>query len=143
MILTSTDGGRYVYKVTEQFIVSPSQYEVLAPSDSPILTLTSCHPRYSASKRIIVRAALDPAQSAPLHGGRAGDDPANDGRADDHDPAGTRRDATEPSQSTSAPRAADARRHCRRRSSAGPSWSGAGSTIRTPGRRWRCGVWRS
>jgi sortase A len=55
-----------VYKVTEQFIVSPSQYEVLAPSDQPILTLTSCHPRYSASKRIIVRAALDPAQSAPL-----------------------------------------------------------------------------
>jgi sortase A len=66
VILTSTTGDRYVYKVTEQFIVSPTQYEVLAPSDEPILTLTSCHPRYSASKRIIVRAALDPAQSAPL-----------------------------------------------------------------------------
>jgi sortase A len=66
VILTSTTGDRYVYTVTEQFIVSPSQYEVLAPSDEPILTLTSCHPRYSASKRIIVRAALDPAQSAPL-----------------------------------------------------------------------------
>ena len=66
VILTSTTGDRFVYKVTEQFIVSPSQYEVLAPSDQPILTLTSCHPRYSASKRIIVRAALDPAQSAPL-----------------------------------------------------------------------------
>ncbi len=66
VIVTSTTGDRYVYKVTEQFIVSPSQYEVLAPSDQPILTLTSCHPRYSASKRIIVRAALDPAQSAPL-----------------------------------------------------------------------------
>jgi sortase A len=66
IILTSTTGDRYVYKVTEQFIVSPTQYEVLAPSDQPILTLTSCHPRYSASKRIIVQAALDPAQSAPL-----------------------------------------------------------------------------
>jgi len=66
VILTSTTGDRFVYKVTEQFIVSPSQYEVLAPSAQPILTLTSCHPRYSASKRIIVRAALDPAQSAPL-----------------------------------------------------------------------------
>ena len=66
VILTSTTGDRFVYKVTEQFIVAPSQYEVLAPSDEPILTLTSCHPRYSASKRIIVRAALDPAQSAPL-----------------------------------------------------------------------------
>jgi sortase A len=66
VVLTSTTGDRYVYTVTEQFIVSPSQYEVLAPSDEPILTLTSCHPRYSASKRIIVRAALDPAQSAPL-----------------------------------------------------------------------------
>ena len=66
VILTSQAGGRFVYKVTEQFIVSPSQYEVLAPSDTPILTLTSCHPRYSAKKRIIVRAALDAAQSSPL-----------------------------------------------------------------------------
>ena len=34
VILTNTGGERFVYKVTEQFIVSPSQYEVLAPTDS-------------------------------------------------------------------------------------------------------------
>ena len=66
IILTNTGGGRFVYRVTEQFIVSPSEYEVLAPTDEPILTLTSCHPRYSASKRIIVRGELDLAQSAPV-----------------------------------------------------------------------------
>jgi sortase A len=66
VILTSTSGGRFVYRVTDQFIVSPSQYDVLAASETPILTLTSCHPRYSAKQRIIVRAALDPAQSSPL-----------------------------------------------------------------------------
>jgi sortase A len=64
--LTALDGRVFTYTVTDQFIVSPSQTEVLAPSDSPILTLTSCHPRYSAKKRIIVQAALDPTRSAPL-----------------------------------------------------------------------------
>jgi len=66
VILTSTSGGRFVYRVTDQFIVSPSQYDVLAASETPILTLTSCHPRYSAKQRIIVQAALDPSRSAPL-----------------------------------------------------------------------------
>ena len=66
IVLTSLDGRQFTYKVTDQFIVSPSQTDVLAPSDSPILTLTSCHPRYSAKKRIIVQAALDPTRSAPL-----------------------------------------------------------------------------
>jgi len=66
IVLTALDGRQFTYKVTDQFIVSPSQTEVLAPSDTPILTLTSCHPRYSAKKRIIVQAALDPSRSAPL-----------------------------------------------------------------------------
>jgi LPXTG-site transpeptidase (sortase) family protein len=66
IVLTALDGRQFTYKVTDQFIVSPSQTEVLAPSDTPILTLTSCHPRYSAKKRIIVQAALDPGRSAPL-----------------------------------------------------------------------------
>jgi sortase A len=65
-VILTTPTGRYVYKVTQQFIVSPSQYEVLAPSADAELTLTSCHPRYSAKKRIIVKAKLDPSQSSPL-----------------------------------------------------------------------------
>jgi sortase A len=65
-IVLTTPAGRYVYKVTNQFIVEPSQSEVLDPTNGPVLTLTSCHPRYSAKKRIIVRAALDQTQSSPL-----------------------------------------------------------------------------
>jgi sortase A len=75
IILTALDGRRFIYKVTDQIIVSPSQTEVLAPSDTPILTLTSCHPRYSAKKRIVVRAALDPAQSAPITNAAPGTTP--------------------------------------------------------------------
>lgn len=50
------------------FIVSPSQTEVLdqKPNEN-ILTLTACHPKYSARQRIIVQAELvgDPAPTIP------------------------------------------------------------------------------
>jgi sortase A len=75
-VILTTPAGRYVYKVTDQFIVDPSQYEVLAPTTDPVLTLTSCHPKYSAKKRIIVRAALDPTQSSPLTASTATPEPA-------------------------------------------------------------------
>jgi sortase A len=65
IILTSVT-GRYVYRVTGTQIVSPSETSVLAPSEEPILTLTSCHPEYSARERIIVSAAFDAAASSPL-----------------------------------------------------------------------------
>ena len=38
--------------------VKPSQTEVLDPSTENLLTLTACHPKYSASERIIVQAEL-------------------------------------------------------------------------------------
>ncbi len=91
--------------MTEQFIVSPSQYEVLAPSDQPILTLTSCHPRYSASKRIIVRAALDPAQSAAAPRRRADHD-HHDVSAGDHQRSRPRAPRSRPVPETTAPRQA-------------------------------------
>jgi sortase A len=65
IILTSVT-GRYVYRVTGTRIVSPSETSVLAPSEEPILTLTSCHPKYSAQERIIVTAAFDAGASSPL-----------------------------------------------------------------------------
>ena len=137
VILTNTGGERFVYRVTKQFIVSPSQYEVLAPTDGSILTLTSCHPRYSASKRIIVRGELDQAQSAPVQ----------DAAPTTAAPAPTAPPTADPGETVTTTRRS--RRPLRRlrrwpdvaRSSAGPSSSGAGSTIRTPGRRWRCGGW--
>lgn len=65
-IVLTTVTGRYVYRVTGTRIVSPAETSVLADSPDPILTLTSCHPKYSASQRIIVSAAFDPSVSSPL-----------------------------------------------------------------------------
>ena len=45
--------------------MKPSQTEVLAPSTDNLLTLTACHPKYSASQRIIVQAELATPTAAP------------------------------------------------------------------------------
>ncbi len=58
-IIVTTVQGRFRYEMTEQLIVDPSAIEVLDPVDGTnLLTLTSCHPKYSARQRIIVRAEL-------------------------------------------------------------------------------------
>lgn len=49
---------RYRYKVTRILIVRPNQVEVVAPTEAPSLTLTACHPPYSARYRIAVQADL-------------------------------------------------------------------------------------
>jgi sortase A len=58
--LTNTAGQTFTYRVTTQFVVPPSDGAVLNPTPTPMLTLTTCNPRYSASQRLIVRAALVP-----------------------------------------------------------------------------------
>jgi sortase A len=73
-IKVTTLQGTFTYAVTRQddgsghIIVSPDATEVL--NDVPgknLLTLTACHPKYSASKRIIVFAELqgEPIPAAP------------------------------------------------------------------------------
>ncbi len=64
-IVVTTVDGRYVYRVTGQQIVSPSDYEVVATLDptKATLTLTSCHPKYTARERIIITSELDAAAS--------------------------------------------------------------------------------
>jgi len=49
------------------FIVDPSETQVLDQGDENILTLTACHPKYSARQRIIVQAELvgEPAATIP------------------------------------------------------------------------------
>jgi sortase A len=65
-ILVTTLQGSFRYEVSEQQIVSPSQVEVLGDFADNRLTLTACHPKYSASQRIIVVAKLvGPAAPAP------------------------------------------------------------------------------
>lgn len=60
-IVTTTLAGRFVYRVTGTQIVSPSDYQVVATTDPTIatLTLTSCHPKWTARERIVVTAELD------------------------------------------------------------------------------------
>ena len=57
-ILVQTLQGKFRYLVTEQLIVSPSQVEVLEDKGDNRLTLTACHPKYSARQRIVVVGEL-------------------------------------------------------------------------------------
>ena len=60
-IIVTTLTGRYVYHVTDTQIVSPSDYQVVTTVDPTIanLTLTSCHPKWTARQRIIISSELD------------------------------------------------------------------------------------
>ena len=49
---------RYRYEVKKTFTVRPWQVEVLSATVDPMLTLTACHPPYSAAYRLIVQSQL-------------------------------------------------------------------------------------
>src|SRR5699024_10523307 len=63
-IVVETADAFYVYETTESLIVQPEDVEVIAPTPGRpgvepterMLTLTACHPMYSARERIIVHA---------------------------------------------------------------------------------------
>ena len=65
-VVVETAGEVYVYEVTSRSVVRPTDVEVIAPvPDEPgaapteaLLTLTSCHPRYSATERFVVHGRL-------------------------------------------------------------------------------------
>lgn len=65
-VVVETAGTVYVYEVTSREIVRPWEVGVVAPvPDSPgakpsaaMITLTSCHPRYSATHRFVVHGRL-------------------------------------------------------------------------------------
>lgn len=67
-IKVTTLTGVYVYRVTGQTIVEPSEYEVVATTDPTAanLTLTSCHPVFTAQQRIVIFSELDRTESAPV-----------------------------------------------------------------------------
>lgn len=79
-ILVTTRQGEFTYEVSERIVVRPSQNEVLAATDDNRLTLTTCHPRFSASQRLIVVAMLkdDPAPDPGAEPPPAEDPPAED-----------------------------------------------------------------
>lgn len=85
-LVVQTPDTWYVYRVTGTEVVSPAQVEVLAPvpgqpgvgATEAVMTLTTCHPMYSARERYVVHAALDywmpvadgvPAELGPTPGG--------------------------------------------------------------------------
>jgi len=50
--------GLFVYQVMTSQAVAPTDVAVVAPTPTPMLTLTTCNPRYSASQRLVVQAKL-------------------------------------------------------------------------------------
>ncbi len=67
VVLIETKDSYYVYRVTGREIVAPTQISVLLPVPNgpdtaptqPLLTMTSCHPEYSARERYVVNGLLE------------------------------------------------------------------------------------
>ena len=58
-VRVTTGKGRFTYTVSDVTIVGPNQTDVLRPQkDRTLLTLITCHPRWSTAKRLIVVAEL-------------------------------------------------------------------------------------
>ena len=68
IIVTDIQGREFTYVVDSQKIVGPSDSYVVATTDPSVarLTLTTCHPEFSASERLIVSAVLDTTVSTPV-----------------------------------------------------------------------------
>ncbi|HSS10677.1 MAG TPA: class E sortase [Acidimicrobiales bacterium] len=66
-IYVTTTAGRFHYSVVESKVVKPSEVSVLDPTPDNRLTLTTCTPRYSASRRLVVVSRLmdTPAPTPP------------------------------------------------------------------------------
>jgi sortase A len=91
--VVETVQGEFQYLVTDTegdgngyLVVSPSQVEVLDDFGDDRLTLTACHPKYSARQRIIVVAELAPGEVPLPRPVREGPAPAP--RLDDIDGEG-------------------------------------------------------
>ncbi len=74
-IIVETADGWFVYRVTEDYIVTPDRVDVVAPVPGQpgaeptrrLITLTTCHPLYSAAQRWITHGEL--AEWYPRAGG--------------------------------------------------------------------------
>jgi sortase A len=92
-IKVATPQGEFTYRVIPApgqpadgqawYTVTPSQVEVLADMGDDRITLTACHPKYSARERIIVHAVLEGpvAAAAAVPAGAATPDDAGDDAA--------------------------------------------------------------
>ena len=66
IVITDLVGRKFTYLVTNQQIVGATDSWVVATTDptTAILTLTTCHPEFSAKQRLIISAELDLGQSS-------------------------------------------------------------------------------
>ncbi len=67
LIEVTTLQGSFTYRVTTTLVVSPADTSVVANTTTPELTLTTCNPRFSASQRLVVHAALTTAPAPTVH----------------------------------------------------------------------------
>lgn len=66
-LVVQTEDAWFIYKVTESYIVKPTDVQVLAqkpnhPNSEPddrYITLTTCHPLYSAAERWVVHGVME------------------------------------------------------------------------------------
>lgn len=67
-IIVTTRSGTYTYKVTGSEIVKPKNVEVLNVVDptKAVVTLITCHPKNSNSRRLIIHATLLPEQTPTI-----------------------------------------------------------------------------
>jgi LPXTG-site transpeptidase (sortase) family protein len=56
---------RYRYAVERTIVVRPNRVDVIAHTETPQLTMTACHPPYSAAYRIVVQAKLVDVRRVP------------------------------------------------------------------------------
>jgi sortase A len=61
--------GPFKYLVSEKKIVKPTAVEVLDPTSDARLTLTTCHPKFSARERLIIVAHLEGTPRGVASGG--------------------------------------------------------------------------
>ncbi|MEU0484509.1 class E sortase [Streptosporangium sp. NPDC006013] len=72
-IVVDAREARYTYRVTGRRVVDPTELGVIAPvPEQPgktptraTITLSTCHPKYSAAQRLVVFGALDQSQDRP------------------------------------------------------------------------------
>lgn len=88
-ILVTTLQGSFRYEVFGSEIVLPSAVEVVQDQGDDRLTLTSCHPKFSARQRIIISARLvdEPAPAPPPRPAEPTDELADEPLDDDPAPA--------------------------------------------------------
>jgi len=58
-VILYTNQRAYVYKVTQSQVVEPTQVDVMAATQEPVVTLISCYPYLVDNQRIVITAALE------------------------------------------------------------------------------------